>query len=63
MSDETKPQVKTDKRTQAIRQAWTEFSRSLGQIKGRISNLKDTKEENERTKKLKSIQQAINSHK
>ncbi|MBI5654210.1 hypothetical protein HZC53_00945 [Candidatus Uhrbacteria bacterium] len=63
MSDEAKQPTKTDSRTQAIKQAWTEFSRNLGQIKGRISNLKETKEENERTKKLKSIQQAIKSHK
>lgn len=51
-----------DKRTQAIRQAWADFSRNLGQIKTRITTLKKTREENERDAKLKSIQQAIDEH-
>lgn len=61
-TDDGKPASIPDKRTQAIRQAWADFSRSLGQIKTRITTLKTTKEENERDAKLKSIQQAINEH-
>jgi len=54
--------TKPDKRTQAIKQAWSDFSRSISRIKARISSLKKTRDEKEREAKLSTIKQAINEH-
>jgi Sec-independent protein translocase protein TatA len=49
----------TDKRTQAMRQAWKDFGQSMKEVRTRLIGLKEQSENQSREAKLKQIKQAI----
>lgn len=60
--DRTNTPTADGARMKAMSRAWSDFSRKLNDIKGRITKLKTNQDNKERDAKLKSIQQAIDEH-